>query len=114
MLRVADGDPCAVDEVDVSWEPFDVPCFKVERTIGNQQRGIGPPLNLNVAAYVVKAAMTCADVELRLVGFEVLAVVIELHMAAGGCFIGFVVVFYVIGTKTAVPVVNIHVSVGGG
>ncbi len=58
--------------------------------------------------------MTGADVELSFVGFEVLAVVIELHMAAGGCFIGFAVVFDVIGAKTAVPVVNIHVPVGGG
>jgi len=73
-----------------------------------------PPLNLNVAAYVVKAAMTGADVELRFVGLEVLAVVIELHMAAGAASLVLFVVFDVIGTKTAVPIVNIHISVGGG
>jgi hypothetical protein len=58
--------------------------------------------------------MTGADVELSFIGFEVLAVVIELDVSAGGCLIGFVVVFDVIGAKTAVPIVNIHVSVGGG
>src|SRR5260370_34946684 len=90
MLRVADGNPCAVYEVDVSRKAFDVACLKVERTIGNQQRGLGPPLNLNVATHVVKAAMTCADVELRFIGLEGLAVGIELHMAPAGRFLGFV------------------------
>src|SRR5260370_8847999 len=96
VSRVADGNPGAVDEVDVAREAFDVPCLKVERTIGNQQRGIRPPLDFDVAANVVKAAMTGADVELSFVGFEVLAVVIELPMAAGGRFLAFAVVFDVI------------------
>src|SRR5260370_41155319 len=62
MLRVADGNPCAVYEVDVSRKAFDVACLKGERTIGNHQRGIGPPVKLNVATPDAKAARTCADI----------------------------------------------------
>src|SRR5713101_5801233 len=32
MLRIADGNPGAVDEVDFAREAFDVACLKVERT----------------------------------------------------------------------------------
>src|SRR5260370_32883264 len=89
VLRIADGNPGAVDEVDVAREAFDVPCLKVERTIGNQQRGIRPPLDFDVPTSGVKAAMTAAAVYLTFFSFHVLPLVIELHMAAGGCFIGF-------------------------
>jgi len=53
---VANGDPRAVDEVDVSREAFDVTRFKVQRIVGSEERGIRPPLDLNGAANVVKQA----------------------------------------------------------
>src|SRR5712664_2664820 len=80
-LGVADGDPAAVDEVYLSREAFDVPCFEVKRIVGNQNRWIGPPLDLDVAANVVKQAVSGADVVMSLLGVEVLVAVIELDVA---------------------------------
>ncbi len=62
MLGIADGDPRAVDEVDISREAFDVPRFEVERIVRNQECRIGPPLDLDVAPNVVKGAVPGADV----------------------------------------------------
>src|SRR5258708_39333303 len=78
VLGVADGDPAAVDEVDLSREAFDVPCFEVKRIVGNQECRIGPPLDHDVAANVVKQAVSGADVVMSLLGVEVLVAVIEL------------------------------------
>jgi hypothetical protein len=51
---------------------------------------------------------------MRFVGFEVLVAVIKLHVASGCGFEGLAVVFDVVGAKTCIPVVNVHVAVGGG
>ncbi len=114
VFWVADGDPGAVDQVDVSWEPLDVPCFEVKRIIGNQECGIRPPLDLDVSANVVKEAVSGADVVASFVGFEVLIAVIELNVAGSGGFVGFAVVFDVVGAKTGVRVVNVHIAVCRG
>ncbi len=114
VLRVADGDPGTVDKVDVAREAFDVPCFEVKRIIGNQDCRIGPPLDLDVAANVVKEAVAGADVVMSFFGFEVLVAVIELHVAGSGGFVGLAVVFHVVGAKTGVRVVNVHVAVSRG
>src|SRR6266403_791701 len=112
--RIANGNPGAVDEVNVSGEAFNVASFEVEGIIGKKESGIGAALNLDGAANIVKEAMAGADVVVRFLGFEVLGTVIEKNVAAGGGFIGFDVVFDVIGAKTAIAVMNIHVAVGGG
>ncbi len=114
VLGVADGDPRAVDEVDLSREAFDVPCFEVKRIVGNQNRWIGPPLDLDVAANVVKQAVSGADVVMSLLGVEVLVAVIELDVAGSGGFVGLAVVFDVVGAKTGVRVVNVHVTFSRG
>src|SRR5260370_38242088 len=64
VLRIAEGNPGAVDEVDVAREAFDGPCLKGERTSGNQQGGIGPRLDFDVAAKLVKSAETVDAVNL--------------------------------------------------
>src|SRR6266513_2788784 len=111
---IADGDPGAVDDVDLSREAFDVPRFKVERVFGNQNCRIGPPLDLDVAANGVKQTVSGADVVVSFIGFQVLVSVIELNVAGSGGCVGLAVVFDVVGAKTGVRVLNVHVAFSSG
>src|SRR5205823_2341581 len=106
VLGIADGDPGAVDEIDLSREAFYLSRFEVKRIIGNQDCRIGPPLDLDVAANVVKQAVARADVVMSFSGFEVLVAVIELNVAGSGGFVGLAVVFDVVSAKTGVRVLN--------
>ena len=114
VLGVADGDPGAVDEIDLSREAFYLSCFEVKRIIGNQDCRIGPPLDLDAAANVVKQTVSGADVVVSFIGFEVLVAVIEPNVAGSGGFVGLAVVFDVIGAKTGVRVLNVHVAFSSG
>ena len=111
---VADSDPSAVDEVDLSREAFDVPCFEIKRILGNQNCWIGPPLDLDVAANVVKEAVSGADVVMSFAGFKVLVAVIELNVSGSGGFVRLAVEFDVVGAKPGVRVLNVHLAFGRG
>jgi hypothetical protein len=51
---------------------------------------------------------------MRFVSIQVLIVVVELDVAGGECFEGLAVVLDVVGAKTRVTKVNVHITIGGG
>ena len=61
----------------------------------------------------MKEAVAGADVVMGFIGFEVLVALIELNVPGSGGFVGLPVVFDVVGAKTGVRVVNVHVAVSG-
>src|SRR5712664_3483057 len=114
VLGIAYGDPAAVDKVDVSREALHVPCFEVKRILRNQNCQIGAPLDLDIAANVVKEAVAGADVVMSFIGFEVLVAVVQLDVAGRGGFVRLAVVFDVVGAKSGVPEVNVHLAFSRG
>jgi hypothetical protein len=57
MERVADGDPTATNEVNVTGEAFDFGCLEVERVLGNEDEGIGAALDFDGTADVGEGAV---------------------------------------------------------
>ncbi len=112
MLRVADGNPAAADEVDVVGETLDLRGLEIERILRNQNQRVGATRDFDGAANVREAALPGAYVVAGFIGFEVLIVVIKTDMAASKGFGGFFVVFDVVGLEALVPVMNVHVIVG--
>ena len=88
--------------------------LEVQRIVGDQDGGIGAPLDFDGAAHVGEGAAAGADVVVRFVGFQVLIFVVEDDVAAGDGFVGLVVVFDVVGLQALVAVVNVHGAVGDG
>jgi hypothetical protein len=114
VFGIADGDPSALDEVDVAGEALDVVRFEIKRIVGNQDGGIGPAFDPDPATNIVEKAVAGADVVMHLVGVEVLVVVIKLNVSGGDGFEGLAVVFDVIGAKTRVPKVDVNVTISRG
>src|SRR5207245_8122029 len=96
---------------NVAGEALDVSCFEKKRIAGNQDGRIGAALDLYRAVNVVKKAVTCADVVMRFAGFQMLVVVVELYVAVRGGFVRLAVVFHVVGAKTGVRVMDVHIAV---
>jgi hypothetical protein len=112
MLRVADGDPAATNEVNVTGEAFDLRSLKVERILGNQDEGIGAAFDFDSAANVGEGAVAGADVVAGFFGFEVFVVVVELDVAASKRFRGLFVVLDMVGLEALVAKVDVHVVIG--
>ena len=111
MLRIADGDPAAADEVNVSGGAFDLGSLEIDRILRNQNKRVGTALDFDGAANVGEGAVACAYVVAGFLGFEVFVVVIKADMPAGSGFGGFFVVFDVVGLEALVSVVDVHVIV---
>ena len=76
--------------------------------------GFGRRSILTVPRTLVESAAAGADVVMRLVGLQVLILVVEHHVAAGHRFVGLLVVLHVIGLQPLVGVVNVHGAIGDG
>ena len=63
---------------------------------------------------ILKDPVPRADVVVRFGGFEILAVVVQAHVAGGHGFVRPVVVFDVVGAQPRVRVANLHIAVGRG
>ena len=113
MLEIANGDPRAVDQVDVRGKAFDVASFKIEGIIREEHIRAGAARNLDGAVDVVKKPVTGADVVMCLGGFDVLVVVVKLDMARSNGFVGSAVVLDVIRAQTGVSIADVHIPVGG-
>ena len=100
-----------MNKVYISRKALDVSCREVQRVIRNQEYGIGPPLNPDVSADVVKQAVPGADVVVSFIGFEVFVAVVQLDVASSRGFVRLAVVFDVVGAKTSVRVMNVHLAV---
>jgi len=111
MLRIANRNPAAPDEIDVIGEALDFGRFEGKWVLRDQDQGIGATLELYGAANVGEDAVTGADVVMRFIGIEVLVVVVKLDVAASEKLGGLLVVFHVIGAKTFVAIVDVHITI---
>jgi len=111
-LRVADGDPTATNEVNVTGKAFDFGSLEVERVLGNQDEGIGAAFDFDSAANVGEGAMAGADVVAGFLGFEMFIVVVETDVAPGKRLGSFFVVFDVVGLEALVAEVDVHAVIG--
>src|ERR1700719_5355013 len=112
MARVANGDPCLLNNVEVASESFYLAGFEIKRVIGDEDGGIWAALDLNGAADAEEGAATGADVIVSFVGFQVLVLVVVQDVAAGESFGGLVIVFDMIGAEALLAIVDVHVVVG--
>src|SRR5271170_1524346 len=96
MLRVADGDPSMPNDITLLAEPFHFAGLEVDWIVGQENQRIGPALEFDGAADVVKSAAAGRHVVVSFVSFEVLVSIVELHVTARDGLVGLVVVFGVI------------------
>jgi len=112
MQWIANGNPAAADEVDVTRKPLDFLRLKIEGVLRNQNQGIGAALDFDGAANIDEDAMAGTYVVAGFLGFEVFHVVIETDMAPSEGFRSFLVVFDVVGLEALVAIMNVYIAVG--
>ena len=111
MFRIAHRDPCIVDEVKIFSEFFYRLSFERKWILGDQYRRIRAPFDLDRPPHVHKRSSARAHVVVRFVRFQVLILIVELHVPASHAFIGLIVVLHVIRAQPFVPEPQVHVSV---
>jgi len=94
---LTDRQPRFVNAIGVFVEPVRFFRLEIERIGADEQSGHGVPLHGEGPADVVKSAAAGAEFVTRVVRFDVLRQVIELHVTVRNHDLGFVVVFDVIG-----------------
>jgi len=84
MFGIADGNPGVAHEVDIAGKTFNFFCFEIKRIARDEDGGIGAALKFDGAADVVKCAAPGADVEVGVIGFEVLLLLEARQRCLGG------------------------------
>ena len=94
---ITDGDPGALHEIQIARNTLDGASFEIQRIVGEEDLIVGLALDFESAVNVLKEAVAGADVVVGFGGFKMLAAIVQLHVAGGDGFVGFVVVLDVIG-----------------
>ena len=111
MLRIANCEPGVADDIEIRGHALDFLGFKINGIFGDQQRGVGVAFQFHIAVDIVERAMAGLNVELCIIGFQVLVFKIKLHVPARQRFEGCAVVLDVIRLQTHFAVMNVHIVV---
>ena len=114
MFRIADRNPCSLNEIQISGKSFHGARLEIERIVRQQNLLVRLPHDFESAVNVLKQPMARADVVVRFRGFDMLAVVVQLNVPCGNGFLGFLVVFDMVRAKPRVRVANVNVAIGAG
>ena len=110
MRGITDRNPGLLHEVQVAGKTFHRTRLKIQRVVRDQHLIIRLAHNLERAMDTLKEPVPRADVIMRFRCFEMLPAVVQLNVAGGGCFVGFVVVFHMVRAEPRVGVANVHIS----
>src|SRR5579872_2907028 len=91
MLRIAHGKLPVFDEVVVLRDTLYLASFERERIISDQQRRVRLPLDPDMSMNVEERTFAGGQIVMRFIAFQMLIVVVELHVAARDGFVGILV-----------------------